>query len=109
MSGTRHASVIQLRPELEAEYLRLHMDVWRSVADQIRQSNIRNYTIFLRDGYLFSYFEYVGTDFDADMAAMAADEQTRRWWALTDPCQRPLPSAAPGERWAALTEVFHLD
>ena len=56
--------------------------------EQIRRSNIRNYTIFLRDGVLFSYFEYIGTDYEADMAAMAADDQTQRWWA-----DRPLPAA----------------
>jgi len=49
----------------------------------IRDCNIRNYSIYLRqmdDGRLclFSYFEYVGEDLDADMARMAADETTRK-------------------------------
>jgi Uncharacterized conserved protein len=109
MTGVRHASVIRLRPEMETEYRRLHNEAWASVAHQIRQSNLRNYTIFLRDGYLFSYFEYVGTDFETDMAAMAADEQTRRWWALTDPCQQPVETAEPGQTWAPMAELFHQD
>jgi L-rhamnose mutarotase len=106
---SRHGSVIRLRPEKEAEYRRLHEDVWPDVLRQIRDSNIRNYTIFLRDGLLFAHFEYVGDDFQADMAAMAADPRTREWWALTDPCQEPLPTAAPGEHWAPMEEVFHVD
>ena len=103
----RYASVIRLRPEREQEYVRLHADVWPAVLEQITRSSITNYSIFLRDGYLFSYFEYVGENLDADMAAMADDPETRRWWALTDPCQQPLPSAAEGEHWSPMVEVFH--
>lgn len=111
MSGSvkRFGSVIRLRPEKEAEYRELHAAVWPAVLDQIQRSGIRNYTIFLRDGLLFSYFEYVGEDFDADLAAMAKDPETQRWWTLTDPCQQPVQSAAEGEWWAPLEEVFHAD
>lgn len=110
MSGvSRHASVIRLRPEREQEYRRLHADVWPDVLARIERSGLRNYSIFLRDGRLFSCFECVGGDLDADLAAMAADPATRRWWALTDPCQQPVESAAPGERWAPMEEVFHAD
>jgi L-rhamnose mutarotase len=103
----RYGSVVRLRREHEDEYIRLHAHVWPSVLERITRSNITNYSIFLRDGCLFSYFEYVGEDFDADMAAMAADPETQRWWALTDPCQERLPTAADGEQWAPMVEVFH--
>jgi L-rhamnose mutarotase len=106
---SRHASVIRLRPEHEQLYRRLHADVWPDVLARIARSDIRNYSIFLRDGRLFSYFEYAGADLDADLAAMAADPSTRRWWALTDPCQQPVESATSGERWAPMEEVFHVD
>ena len=59
--------------------------------EQIRRSNIRNYSIYREGTQLFAYFEYVGDDFAADMAAMAADPETQRWWALTDALQEPLP------------------
>ncbi|GAA4342175.1 L-rhamnose mutarotase [Microbacterium rhizosphaerae] len=103
----RYGSVVRLRPERQDEYLRLHADVWPAVLAQISRSNITNFSIFLRDGYLFSYYEYVGEDFAADMAAMAADSDTRRWWAITDACQERLDTAAAGEQWAPMTEVFH--
>jgi L-rhamnose mutarotase len=106
---TRHGSVVRLRPEKAAEYLRLHRDVWPEVLARLHSSNIRDYTIFLRDGLLFSYFEYVGDDFAADQAAMAADPRTRAWWALTGPCQVSVTTAAAGELWAPLEEVFHVD
>jgi L-rhamnose mutarotase len=110
----RYGSVIILRDEKLDEYKRLHAAVWPGVARMISGCNIRNYSIFLRkldDGshYLFSYFEYVGKDFKADMAKMAADPDTQRWWKLTDPCQRPLSSRNEGEWWASMEEVFHQD
>lgn len=40
---------------------------------------------FAEVGCLFSHFVYVGSDWDADMAAIAADEKTREWWAVCDP------------------------
>lgn len=105
----RFASVIRLRPEKADEYRRLHADAWPDVLAALRRARITNYSIFEREGFLFSYFEYLGDDIDADLAAVAADEPTRRWWALTDPCQEPLESAAEGEWWAPAEEVFHLD
>ncbi len=112
----RHAHIIEVRAERLEEYKRLHAAVWPEILDRIQKSNIRNYSIYLRklpDGahYLFSYFEYIGSDFDADMAAMAADPRTRDWWALCKPCQQPLPDVetANGGWWADMEEVFHMD
>ncbi len=110
----RYGMVIGLQPEKIEEYKRLHAAAWPDVLKMIRQCNIQNYSIYLRtldDGrpYLFSYFEYTGTDFAADMARMAADETTQRWWALCKPCQRPLDNRKAGEWWADMEEVFHTD
>lgn len=105
----RYASIVGLRPEKLEEYVRLHRDVWPAVLERIRLCNIRNYSIFYRDGLLFSYFEYHGNDYAADMAAMAADPATQEWWKLTDPCQKPLETAAPGQWWAPAEEFFHVD
>ena len=105
----RVATVIRLKPEHEDEYRRLHRAAWPEVLAALKRAHVRNYSIFLRDGLLFSYLEYDGADYAADMAAIAADEATRRWWQLTDPCQQPVESAAPGEWWAPAEEVFHVD
>jgi L-rhamnose mutarotase len=103
--------VIGIKPERLDEYKRLHAAVWPDVLAQIRQSNIRNYTIFLREpeNLLFGYWEYHGSDFAADMARMAQDPRTQEWWAFTDPCQSPLPSRNAAEQWAMMEEVFHTD
>ncbi|WP_329535210.1 L-rhamnose mutarotase [Streptomyces sp. NBC_01450] len=105
----RVAQIIAVRPEQLATYRELHRDVPRPVLDRIRLSHISNYSIHLLGDRLFSYFEYHGDDLEADLALMAEDEATRRWWKLTAPCQMPVPEAAPGEWWAATEQVFLME
>ena len=107
----RMGMVIGIRPERIAEYKALHAAAWPTVLQRLRASNIRNYTIFLREpeNLLFGTWEYHGSDFTADMAAIAADPETQRWWTFTDPCQEGLISRAPGEHWAMMEPVFHMD
>jgi len=105
----RYGSVLRLRPEAEEEYKRYHANVWPEVLDKIRKCNIRNYSIYLKDGYLFGYYEYHGADYQADMAKMAADPKTQEWWKIMMPMQEPLTTRREGEWWADMEEVFHLD
>ena len=108
----RYAHIVEVKADQIETYKALHANTWPEVLDQIKQSGIRNYSIHLRqmpDGkhYLFSYFEYVGIDFDADMAASAADPKTQEWWAVCKPCLIPLPGISLEECWASTEEVFH--
>jgi L-rhamnose mutarotase len=105
----RVGSVLKVRPEKFEEYKRYHQAVWPEVLEKITECHIRNYSIYHKDGYLFSYFEYVGSDYEADMAKMAADPKTQEWWALMKPLQEPLPTRREGEWWAEMEEVFHHD
>ncbi len=105
----RYGSVIKVRPEKLEEYKRLHAAVWPDVLKMIKDCNFDNYSIFYRDGYLFSYFEYTGTDLEADSAKMAADPVTQDWWSHCMPCQQPVETAKEGEWWADMEEVFHQD
>ncbi len=105
----RYGMVVRVKQEMADAYKHLHANTWPGVLQRISESNIRNYSIFMRDGYLFSYYEYVGDDHKADMAKIAADPTTQAWWKLTDPCQQPMESAAEGEWWAEMEEVFHHD
>ena len=110
----RYGSIIGLKPEKIATYKELHKAVWPGVLKMIKDCHIRNYSIFLKEiepgkFYLFSYLEYAGTDYAADMARMAADPTTRKWWKLTDPTQARLRIRRRGEKWAGMEEVFHID
>jgi L-rhamnose mutarotase len=104
----RFAQVVNVKPEMREEYLRLHAQVWPQVENTIRGCNITNYTIFIHGALLVGYFEYSGDDFEQDMARMAADPVTQEWWSFTDPCQEPVPDARAGELWSTATEVWHL-
>ncbi len=110
----RYGMVIGVREEKLDEYKKLHAAVWPGVLKTIKDCNIRNYSIYLHqldDGkyYLFGYFEYFGEDFKADMAKMAADPVTQKWWELCEPCQIPLSNREEGQWWSNMEEVFHLD
>jgi L-rhamnose mutarotase len=103
----RFGSLIKLKPEYEEQYIILHKHTFPGVLDRIQKSNIRNYSIFLRDGLLFSYFEYIGNDYMGDMAKIGQDPVTQEWWKLTDPMQEPLETRKQGEWWASMEEIFH--
>lgn len=105
----RYGMVIKVKPEMLEEYKRLHANPWPDVLKMIAECNIRNYSIYHKDGWLFSYFEYHGDEFEADMAKMAADPLTQKWWAVCKPCQEPLETRAEGEWWADMEELFHCD
>ena len=105
----RFGQVIRIKPEKLAVYKRYHAKVWPEILRKITECNIRNYSIYHKDGLLFATYEYVGADQKADMDKMAADPKTKEWWAIVKPMQDPLETRAPGEWWADMEEVFHLD
>ena len=91
----RMAMCIGLNPAAVEEYKRLHRAVWPDVLARISASGIRNYSIYLKqpENILFGTWEYDGSDFQSDAAAMAADPATQRWWALCMPMQVPFEPA----------------
>lgn len=105
----RFGQLIGVKPEHFEEYKKYHAAVWPSVLKMITACNIRNYSIFHKDGLLFAYMEYIGDDFESDMKKMAADPKTQEWWAIMEPMQQPVENRNDGEWWANMNEVFHLD
>ena len=103
----RFGQVIRVKPEAVDAYERLHADPWPGVLAAIAAANIRNYSIYRHQDILFAYYEYVGDDFEADMARMAADPIIVKWWSLTDAMQAPYPEREPGAWWLTLPEIFH--
>lgn len=105
----RFGQMIRLKPEGADEYIRQHAAVWPGVLKMIKRCNIQNYSIYFKDDYLFAYFEYTGTDFHGDMAKMAADPETQRWWNVVKPLMEPLENREPDEFWSTMQEIFHLE
>jgi len=103
--------VTRLKPEKADEYIRLHANVWPGVLEMIKQCNIQNYSIFVKtlpngEKWLFSYLEYTGEDFEADMKKMAAHEETQRWWKVCHPCLEPGDELPEGQVWAPTEQNF---
>jgi L-rhamnose mutarotase len=105
----RVGSVLQLRPEKLEEYKKYHQEVWPEVLKIIRDHHITNYSIFYRKGMLFSYFEYLGDDFDGDMAKIQAHPKTKEWNAVMNPMQIPMPDRKPDEWWSVMEPVFYME
>lgn len=101
----------KLKPDLVQKYVELHADTWPVVLRRNKDCNLQNYSIFHKrlpsgEHLLFSYVEYVGQDFAADMERMAADPEVQRWWAECKPCFAEIDELPPGEVWAPMDSIF---
>lgn len=101
----RIGRVVGIRPELKTRYLELHANPWPEVTRAIHACNIRNFSIYLKGETLFSYFEYIGQEYENDMRRL--DELTEEWLKETDRCQIPVEDASPGELWSSMEEIFY--
>ena len=107
----RIGMVIRIKPEKIAEYKQLHADSNPGVRDLLAKAHMQNFSIFIRqldDGqyYLFGYYEYTGSNYDADMAWLAAQPRNKAWLMVTDPMQLPLKDQ---KTWAIMDQVYHND
>lgn len=105
----RFGEMIRVKPEGKADYIRYHANPMPGVNEMIKACNLRNYSIYSRGDYLFATYEYVGDDFEADMAKMAADPVTQKWWDLVKPLMEPLEDRKEGEFWSGMEEIYRLD
>ena len=107
----RFGWVGELKPEMVQKYVDLHADTWPAVLRRNKDCNLQNYSIFHQamptgEHLLFSYVEYTGSDFPADMQKMAADPEVQRWWAECKPCFERPQNLPPGEVWTAMDVIF---
>lgn len=105
----RIGEMIRVKPEGKAEYIRYHANPLPGVNEMIRECNIRNYSIYSRGDYLFATYEYVGDDFEGDMAKMAASPVIQHWWDLVKPLMEPLEDRNEGDFWSGMEEIYRLD
>lgn len=96
----------KLKKDKIAEYEDLHKNCWPNIRQLITDCNIQNYSIFRYDNIVFTYFEYTGEDYESDMARMAADEENKRWWSVTDPCFERF-AYADAEFCADMKQIFY--
>jgi L-rhamnose mutarotase len=108
LEAKRIGSVIGVKPDQIAEYERIHAEVWPGVLATLKRANVSKFSIFRFENMLFSYMEYTGKDYEADMALISADPVTQDWWKVTAPMQNPVPQKKENEWWHQIPEVFQL-
>lgn len=75
-----------LKPEKVLDYVELHANPWPELLELLNKCNIHNYSISLHGTQLYTYYEYTGTDYDADMAIMDNSPVMQKWWKYSKPC-----------------------
>lgn len=88
------------------KYIEYHNNVPKEIRELIRECNIRNYRIFYRNGLLFSYYDYIGENYEEDMRKMAENADNQKWWDLVRPIMSPLADRKKDEFWADMDLIF---
>ncbi|KAI6123226.1 hypothetical protein EDD16DRAFT_1567727, partial [Pisolithus croceorrhizus] len=94
----RICQIIKLKAEFAEEYRRLHANVWPDVLAALGKHHITDYSIshYPPLQLLIATFKYTGDDFERDMEAIGEDEETRKWWEITDRMQESFNDGAYG-------------
>ena len=82
----RYTIITKLKPDKIEHYIELHNRIWPEVVALGHQAGLRNYTIHQIGTYLFSYYEYVGNNYEADMAWKNSHDIVKKWQVATGEC-----------------------
>jgi len=111
--GKRYCSAIVLNPDKVEEFRKLHKDIPPDVQQALHEHKIRNYSVYLRliddQYYVIRYYEYLGTEHEVDVAALARNPAFQKWRDAYEACQVTLLPLASGDWWAFLEEIGHID
>ena len=102
----RVGRVVKVKPEMKEKYFYLHANPWPEVTKALSDCGLTNFSIFNKGDLLFSYFEYIGENYEEDMKRL--DILTAEWLKETDACQTPIEDAEEGELWSVMEEKFYL-
>jgi L-rhamnose mutarotase len=75
----RIAFVMQLHKGCEEEYRRRHAAIWPELAALLRETGVRNYSIFLEERSL-QLFAILQIDDPAKLDGLATQPVMRKWW-----------------------------
>jgi L-rhamnose mutarotase len=109
---TRHVLTVDLRddPGAVAAYQAHHREAWPEVLLSLRQAGIHEMEIYLLGRRLVMIVDTQGADVRRAFAAhVASSPRVAEWEALMRALQQPPPGGAPGEWWAPMEPIFHLE
>lgn len=93
-----------LKPEKVQDYVDLHAKPWPELMQLIADCHIHNYSISIRGTELYTYYEYTGEDYDADMKMMDESPIMQKWWTFSKPC---FLHHEDGKYYDDLKEIFY--
>lgn len=102
---TRLAFTMQLHPGQEAEYRRRHDEIWPELAELLKTTGVRDYSIFLNP-QTHTLFGVLTTDDPTALNALPQQPVMREWWAYMADLMDTNPDHSPVQ--VPLTEVFYL-
>ena len=109
MGTQRYAMAVRLKDEKRDFYIKNHASVWPEILEELKKINVKNYSIYLKEDFMFGYLEYDGNNFDEDMAVMQKIPIVDKWTKLMIDCFNPFPNNEDNESWVVMDEIFHLD
>jgi len=108
MSIKRYAMAIRLKDEKRDFYLKNHENVWPKILSELKKIKVKNYSIFLKDEFMFSYLEYEGKNFDKDIKKMEKIPIVKKWNDLMISCFNPFPKNEKNNSWVIMDEIFYM-
>jgi L-rhamnose mutarotase len=104
----RFAFIFRIKPGLKNEYKKAHDEIWPDMAQAIRDSGIKNYSIFFRkDGTLFAYLE--AEDPEKSFEYIGKQEVNERWQNAMGKFFVKEDPQILGPEMEVIEEVFHID
>ncbi|MCQ2477927.1 MAG: L-rhamnose mutarotase [Clostridia bacterium] len=93
-----------LLPEKVEDYIKLHSEPWPELMALLEEFHIHHYSISVRGTQVFTYYEYTGNNYEADMDYMDKSEIMQSWWKFSKPC---FLHHDVGHYYANINEVFY--
>jgi L-rhamnose mutarotase len=104
----RYSFIMTIKPELKTEYIKAHNEIWPDMAKAIRDSGVRNYSIYFRpDGTLFAYLE--ADDPKKALERLGNSEVNARWQKAMDRFFVKKNPSNIGAEIEEIEEAFHID
>lgn len=109
MATQRYGMAVRLKDEKREYYIENHANVWPEVLKELKKINIKNYSIFLKEDFMFGYLEYDGDNFDADMGQMQNIPIVDKWTKLMIDCFNPFPNNEDNNSWTMMDQIFFME
>ena len=109
MTTKRYAMAVRLKDEKKDFYIKNHADVWPEILSELKKIKVKNYSIFLKEDFMFGYLEYDGDNFEQDMSEMSKIAIVDKWTKLMIDCFNPFPNNEDNNSWVMMDQIFFME